>query len=289
MLSSKPKNPISHWPGMRKSSSKSPASSPPRAERRLRCPDRAGCAAARRRRSRAATTRDTARRLAGRASDTTRDRALDAFEHAGQAGRIRRGAGGVHLQERGDVRELARGDVVVSVGDRHARSFESDRRCTVEERCMSELTSSSFATSPASNRFGNAAALSSGLPVELRVPHLDEELQRSTGVTSAGFRDVSRARGRRRRRLRGGQRFDASTLEIKRLYVEPAFRGSGAGRALMEAAIAFARERSLGRVVLDTQRERLRAAYELYRRSVSCRVLRMRRPSTRTRRTWNCG
>ncbi len=60
--------------------------------------------------------------------------------------------------------------------------------------------------------------------------------------------------------------FDASTLEIKRLYVEPAFRGSGAGRALMEAAITFARERSHRRVVLDTERERLRAAYELYRR-----------------------
>ena len=34
----------------------------------------------------------------------------------------------------------------------------------------------------------------------------------------------------------------------------------------MEAAIAFARERSHRRVVLDTERERLRAAYELYRR-----------------------
>jgi carbonic anhydrase len=58
--------------------------------------------------------------------------------------------------------------------------------------------------------------------------------------------------------------FDASTIEIKRLYVEPEFRGSGAGRALMEAAIAFARERSHRRVVLDTERERLRAAYDLY-------------------------
>jgi putative acetyltransferase len=57
---------------------------------------------------------------------------------------------------------------------------------------------------------------------------------------------------------------DALTLEIRRLYVEPKFRGSGAGRALMEAAIAFARTRPARRIVLDTERDHLRGAYKLY-------------------------
>jgi GNAT superfamily N-acetyltransferase len=106
-----------------------------------------------------------------------------------------------------------------------------------------------------------------GLPIELRVPNLEEELR------ALDRRYVLPASGMFLARVAGeaagcvvGSAFDASTLEIKRLYVEPAFRGSGAGRALMEAAIAFARERSHRRVVLDTERERLRAAYELYRR-----------------------
>jgi GNAT superfamily N-acetyltransferase len=60
--------------------------------------------------------------------------------------------------------------------------------------------------------------------------------------------------------------FDAATIEVRRLYVEPAFRKSGAGRALVEGTIAFARSRSHRRIVLDTEKERLRAAYELYRR-----------------------
>jgi GNAT superfamily N-acetyltransferase len=106
-----------------------------------------------------------------------------------------------------------------------------------------------------------------GLPVELRVHHLEAELQ------ALDQRYVLPAAGMFLARVCGvdagcvvASELDASTLEIKRLYVEPAFRGSGAGRALMEAAIAFARERSHQRVVLDTERERLRAAYELYRR-----------------------
>ena len=45
---------------------------------------------------------------------------------------------------------------------------------------------------------------------------------------------------------------DADTAEIKRLYVRPAYRGQGAGRALAEAAIAAARRTGRRRVVLDT-------------------------------------
>jgi GNAT superfamily N-acetyltransferase len=58
---------------------------------------------------------------------------------------------------------------------------------------------------------------------------------------------------------------DATTAEIKRLYVVPAARRSGAGRALMEAAIEFARGRGSARVVLDTERDLLAGAYRLYR------------------------
>ena len=61
------------------------------------------------------------------------------------------------------------------------------------------------------------------------------------------------------------KRFDARTAEIKRLYVDPEFRGHGAARALMESAVAFARELGCERVALDTERDRLRPAYELYR------------------------
>ncbi|HTA38147.1 MAG TPA: GNAT family N-acetyltransferase, partial [Candidatus Acidoferrales bacterium] len=104
-----------------------------------------------------------------------------------------------------------------------------------------------------------------GLPFELRVHHLEEELLalRQRYVLPASGMFLARVAGVAAGCIVASE-FDASTLEIKRLYVEPEFRGSGAGRALMEAAIAFARERSHGRVVLDTERERLRAAYELY-------------------------
>jgi putative acetyltransferase len=59
--------------------------------------------------------------------------------------------------------------------------------------------------------------------------------------------------------------FGSTAAEIKRLYVVPAARRSGAGRALMEAAIEFAHSRGNARVVLDTERELLAGAYRLYR------------------------
>jgi ribosomal protein S18 acetylase RimI-like enzyme len=45
---------------------------------------------------------------------------------------------------------------------------------------------------------------------------------------------------------------DADTAEIKRLYVRSAYRGTGLGRVLAEAAIAAARQTGRRRVVLDT-------------------------------------
>ncbi len=57
---------------------------------------------------------------------------------------------------------------------------------------------------------------------------------------------------------------DARTGIVKRLYVKPSFRGHGVARALMDELLATARERGYTRVILDTNREELAAAYQLY-------------------------
>jgi putative acetyltransferase len=57
---------------------------------------------------------------------------------------------------------------------------------------------------------------------------------------------------------------DARTGIIKRLFVLPAFRGHGVARALMDDLLAAARERGYERLILDTNRELLAAAYNLY-------------------------
>ncbi len=60
-------------------------------------------------------------------------------------------------------------------------------------------------------------------------------------------------------------RRDRSTGVIQRLYTKPEHRGLGAGRALVQGALDYARAGECERVVLDTHAARLPAAYALYR------------------------
>ncbi len=63
-----------------------------------------------------------------------------------------------------------------------------------------------------------------------------------------------------RRLLRDG----TAAVEMKRLWVEPDFRGLGLGRGLVNAAIAWARAQGCGAVVLDTVHEAMPEASLLY-------------------------
>jgi GNAT superfamily N-acetyltransferase len=58
---------------------------------------------------------------------------------------------------------------------------------------------------------------------------------------------------------------DEGSAVMKRLYVRPEYRGTGAGRALAQACVDLARERGYRRIVLDTNKKHLEAAYRLYR------------------------
>jgi GNAT superfamily N-acetyltransferase len=60
--------------------------------------------------------------------------------------------------------------------------------------------------------------------------------------------------------------FDLGDAAImKRLYVRSTFRNRGVARALLETFLTVAREHEYKRIVLDTDRERMPAAYALYR------------------------
>jgi len=58
---------------------------------------------------------------------------------------------------------------------------------------------------------------------------------------------------------------DAHTAQVRHLFVAPPCRGLGAARLLTVTAIEFARNQGFARMVLDTNKEQLHAAYRLYR------------------------
>lgn len=58
---------------------------------------------------------------------------------------------------------------------------------------------------------------------------------------------------------------EPATATILRLFVKAQSRRLGAARCLVGAALRFARKRRFRRVVLDTHKEQLQAAYRLYR------------------------
>jgi GNAT superfamily N-acetyltransferase len=60
------------------------------------------------------------------------------------------------------------------------------------------------------------------------------------------------------------RRFDEHMAIVQRLYVQPEYRRTGSARALVAATIDFCREGDYQRVVLDTERDQLPAAYRLY-------------------------
>jgi putative acetyltransferase len=62
----------------------------------------------------------------------------------------------------------------------------------------------------------------------------------------------------------GMRAVDATTAEMKRLYVRTPYRGRGLGRALAEAAITAAQRAHYRRVVLDSL-PKMREALSLYR------------------------
>ena len=57
------------------------------------------------------------------------------------------------------------------------------------------------------------------------------------------------------------RKVDASVCEMKRVYVQPAARGDGLGRRLVESTIAAAREAGYSRICLDVLPEFTRAQH----------------------------
>jgi putative acetyltransferase len=103
------------------------------------------------------------------------------------------------------------------------------------------------------------------LPFEVDFQDVDEELAAlpsayggPDGTLLLAHDDAEGAVG-----VVGIRRFDEHDAELKRMYLEPGARGTGAGRALAEAAISAARSCGYRRMLLDTV-ARLAPAIAIY-------------------------
>ena len=101
------------------------------------------------------------------------------------------------------------------------------------------------------------------LPDDLRIPEPEEEQRTLAQKFALGALLLARIAGEAAGCVVVNH-IDPDNAEIKRLYVAPAGRRAGTGRALMLAAIDYARQRGYRRLLLDTERERLEPAYKLY-------------------------
>ena len=134
-------------------------------------------------------------------------------------------------------------------------SAEPPGRCVVVERVRSLAAYRRFHDLQVEYEESLAPDLRHGLPELLRLPEIYDE-------PNAAFLAADRSEAAGCVAL---TRLDPSNIVLKRLYVRPSFRGRGIARTLVEAATSFSRARGYARIVLDTDRLRLNAAYELYR------------------------
>jgi putative acetyltransferase len=118
-------------------------------------------------------------------------------------------------------------------------------------------------------RYGQYLAASPSGSAGVCIPGYEAELQALPGKYVAKEADLLLARVQgepagcvaiAERVLADGTR----AAEMKRLWVEPRFRGLGLGRGLVVAAIEWARSQGHGAVVLDTVNEAMPEAGKLY-------------------------
>ena len=110
-------------------------------------------------------------------------------------------------------------------------------------------------------------AYAATLPVDLNAQRFIAEVANLPGAYGAPDGALLIARGNDGAALGciALRRLDDAACEMKRLYVDPAARSSGLGRALLEAAIKTARRLGYREMKLDTLPHML-AARALYRR-----------------------
>ena len=105
------------------------------------------------------------------------------------------------------------------------------------------------------------------LDVDLSFQGIEEEIATLPGkyASPKGALFIARDMGAQAIGCLGVRPFDRpGACEIKRLYVRPAGRGSGVGRAFVTAAAAFAREAGYREILLDSLPS-MKAAIVLYR------------------------